>query len=219
MSIPRIRAVRQLVKSALAVRDDHGAGVVRASGVQAASNVSPHGGAPMIRILGIDPGSQRTGIGVIDVAVDGRTVHVFHTAVNLLGNDTFHLRLKQIFDAVSDIIDTHAPAEVAIERVFMARNPDSALKLGQARGAAICAAVCRGLALSEYAPKEIKQAVVGGGGADKSQVQHMVGVLLGVPGKLQADAADALAIALTHAHTRSSIERLGIPRTAWRRRR
>jgi crossover junction endodeoxyribonuclease RuvC len=135
----------------------------------------------VIRILGIDPGSQRTGIGVI--------------------------------------IETHAPAEVAIERVFMARNPDSALKLGQARGAAICAVVNRGLALAEYAAKEIKQAVVGGGGADKGQVQHMVGVLLGIPGKLQADAADALAVALTHAHTRSSIERLGIPRTAWRRRR
>ena len=171
------------------------------------------------RILGIDPGSQRTGIGVIDVADDGRSKHVFHTALNLLGNESFHLRLKQIFDEIVVIIDTYAPAEVAIERVFMARNPDSALKLGQARGAAICAVVCRGLTLAEYAPKEIKQAVVGGGGADKTQVQHMVGVLLGVSGKLQADAADALAIALTHAHTRSSVERLGIPRTAWRRRR
>ncbi len=173
----------------------------------------------MIRILGIDPGSQRTGIGIIDVAEDGRSRHVFHAAVNLLGNDTFHLRLKQIFDEIGAIIDAHGPAEVAIERVFMARNPDSALKLGQARGAAICAVVNKGLALAEYAPKEIKQAVVGGGGAEKTQVQHMVGILLGIPGKLQADAADALAIALTHAHTRSSIERLGIPRTAWRRRR
>ncbi|MGB0132943.1 crossover junction endodeoxyribonuclease RuvC [Dokdonella sp.] len=173
----------------------------------------------MIRILGIDPGSQRTGIGVIDVGEDGRSHHVFHTAINVLGNETFHLRLKQIFDEIGTIIETHAPAEVAIERVFMARNPDSALKLGQARGAAICAVVNRGLALAEYAAKEVKQAVVGGGGADKGQVQHMVGVLLGIPGKLQADAADALAVALTHAHTRSSIERLGIPRTAWRRRR
>jgi len=175
--------------------------------------------AGLTRILGIDPGSQRTGIGIIDVGVDGRLTHVFHGALSLLGNDTFHLRLKQIFDGIGALIDEHAPGEVAIERVFMARNPDSALKLGQARGAAICAVVSRGLALSEYAPKEIKQAVVGGGGADKSQVQHMVGVLLGVPGKLQADAADALAIALTHAHTRSSVERLGIPRSAWRRRR
>ncbi len=174
---------------------------------------------PMIRILGIDPGSQRTGIGIIDIAADGRSQPVFHATLQLLGNDNFHLRLKQIFDEVGAIIDAHAPTEAAIERVFMARNPDSALKLGQARGAAICAVVNRGLTLAEYAPKEIKQAVVGGGAAEKTQVQHMVGVLLGVSGRLQADAADALAIALTHAHTRSSIERIGIPRTAWRRRR
>lgn len=173
----------------------------------------------MIRILGIDPGSQRTGIGVIDVGADGRLQHVFHTAIHLLDNDTFHLRLKQIFDEIGAIIEEHGPTEVAIERVFMARNPDSALKLGQARGAAICAVVNKGLSLAEYAAKEVKQAVVGGGGADKAQVQHMVGVLLGIPSKLQADAADALAVALTHAHTRASVERLGIPRTAWRRRR
>lgn len=173
----------------------------------------------MIRILGIDPGSQRTGIGVIDVGVDGRSQHVFHAAINLLGEDSFHQRLKRIFDEVGAIIETHQPAEVAIERVFMARNPDSALKLGQARGAAICAVVDHGLGLAEYAAKEVKQAVVGGGAAEKGQVQHMVGVLLGISGRLQADAADALAVALTHAHTRSSIERLGIPRTAWRRRR
>ncbi|MBN8480954.1 MAG: crossover junction endodeoxyribonuclease RuvC [Xanthomonadales bacterium] len=211
-------AAAQLVKSGLDSGEGHSAVAVGSSGSHAAGGAGPRV-VRVTRILGIDPGSQRTGIGVIDVADDGRTAHVFHTALNLLGNGTFHLRLRQIFDEVSAIIDAHAPTEVAIERVFMARNPDSALKLGQARGAAICAAVCRGLALTEYAPKEIKQAVVGGGSADKTQVQHMVGVLLGVPGRLQADAADALAIALTHAHTRSSIERLGIPRTAWRRRR
>jgi len=173
----------------------------------------------VIRILGIDPGSQPTGIGVIDVAADGKSTHVFHTTINLLDNDSFHMRLRQVFEAVGEVIEEHAPTEVAIERVFMARNPDSALKLGQARGAAICAVVNRGLDLAEYAAKEVKQAVVGGGGADKSQIQHMVGVLLGISGKLQADAADALAVALTHAHTRASTVRLGIPRTAWRRRR
>jgi crossover junction endodeoxyribonuclease RuvC len=172
----------------------------------------------MTRILGIDPGSQRTGIGIIDIDATGKGTHVFHTAIKLLDNDTFHLRLKQIFDELGDIIDTWKPVEVAIEKVFMARNPDSALKLGQARGAAICAVVTRDLALTEYAAKEIKQAVVGTGGADKTQIQHMVRMLLGLSGKLQADAADALAIALTHAHTRSTIARLGIPRTAWRRR-
>lgn len=172
----------------------------------------------MTRILGIDPGSQRTGIGIIDIDAAGKGTHVFHTAIKLLDNDTFHLRLKQIFDELSDVLTLWKPDEVAIEKVFMARNPDSALKLGQARGAAICAVVTRGLALTEYAAKEIKQAVVGTGGADKAQIQHMVRMLLGLSGKLQADAADALAIALTHAHTRSTIARLGIPRAAWRRR-
>jgi len=173
----------------------------------------------MTRILGIDPGSQRTGIGVIDADAAGKQSHVFHAALHLLDNETFPLRLKQIFDDICALIDEHKPEEVAIERVFMARNPDSALKLGQARGAAICAAVHKGLTVTEYAPKEIKQAVVGGGGADKAQIQHMVGVLLNITQKLQADAADALAVALTHAHTRASILRLGIPRSAWRRRR
>lgn len=173
----------------------------------------------MTRILGIDPGSQRTGIGIIDADAGGASRHVFHTALDLLGNDTFPLRLKQIFDEVCALIAEHQPAEVAVERVFMARNPDSALKLGQARGAAICAVVHSGLPVTEYAAKEIKQAVVGGGGADKAQIQHMVGVLLNIPRKLQADAADALAVALTHAHTRASVQRIGIPRTAWRRRR
>ncbi|MEO8459936.1 MAG: crossover junction endodeoxyribonuclease RuvC [Dokdonella sp.] len=172
-----------------------------------------------VRILGIDPGSQRTGVGIIDVDATGRSRHVFHTALALLGNENFHLRLKQIFDELGAIIDEYAPHEVAIERVFMARNPDSALKLGQARGAAICAVVSRGLALTEYAAREVKQAVVGGGAADKSQVQHMVGILLELPGRLQADAADALAIALAHAHTRMTLDRIGIPRAAWRRRR
>ena len=172
-----------------------------------------------IRILGIDPGSQRTGIGIIEVDESGRSRHVFNTALQLLGNDTFSSRLKQIFDEVSAIIENYAPHEAAVERVFMARNPDSALKLGQARGAAICAVVNRGISISEYAAREVKQSVVGTGSGDKTQVQHMVGVLLNLSGRLQADAADALAIALTHAHTRASVERLGVPRAAWRRRR
>ena len=173
----------------------------------------------MTRILGIDPGSQRTGVGIIDADAAGGVRHVFHGALLLLDNETFPLRLKQIFDDVCAIIAEHRPGEVAIERVFMARNPDSALKLGQARGAAICAAVHSGLPVIEYAAKEVKQAVVGSGGAGKQQVQHMIGILLIISQKLQADAADALAVAITHAHTRSSVQRLGIPRTAWRRRR
>ncbi|HVJ63294.1 MAG TPA: crossover junction endodeoxyribonuclease RuvC, partial [Tahibacter sp.] len=131
----------------------------------------------------------------------------------------FAQRLRRLLDQLGEVITTWQPDEVAIEKVFMSKNADSALKLGQARGAAICAVVHKGRPVHEYAPKEIKQAVVGGGAADKTQIQHMVGVLLQLPGKLQADAADALAIALTHAHTRSTMQRIGIPRTAWRRRR
>lgn len=177
-----------------------------------------------VRIVGIDPGSQRTGVGIIDVAEDGRSAHVFHTAINLLAADDFAARLKRLFDALGEILATYAPQEAAIERVFMAKNPDSALKLGQARGAAICALAQHGLGISEYAAREVKQAVVGTGAGDKAQVQHMIGLLLDIPGRLQADAADALAIAIAHAHTRASVARLGIAvgqsgRDAWRRRR
>jgi crossover junction endodeoxyribonuclease RuvC len=172
----------------------------------------------VIRILGIDPGSQRTGVGIIDVDAAGRTTHVFHAPLNLLAAEDFPRRLKILLKLLGDVIDEHHPDEVAIEQVFMARNPDSALKLGHARGAAICAAVMRDLPVHEYAAKEVKLALVGKGGADKVQVQHMVGVMLRLQGKLQADAADALAIAITHAHVRASAQRLGVNvREAWSR--
>ncbi|MBN8726590.1 MAG: crossover junction endodeoxyribonuclease RuvC [Xanthomonadales bacterium] len=172
-----------------------------------------------VRILGIDPGSRCTGVGIIEVEAGGRIRHVFHAALKLAAEGDFAARLKCIFDGLGSIIAEHLPQEAAIERVFMAKNADSALKLGQARGAAICAVVHHGLGVSEYAAREVKQAVVGTGAGDKAQVQHMVGILLGLSGGLQADAADALAIALAHAHTRASLSRIGIPRTAWRRRR
>ncbi len=177
----------------------------------------------MTRILGIDPGSQRTGVGIIDVDAAGKTTHVFHAPLNLLSadedtRDNFPLRLKRLLAGLGDILDTHRPDEVAIEKVFMARNPDSALKLGQARGAAICAVVMRDLPVHEYAAKEVKLAVVGSGGADKAQIQHMVGMMLNLKGQLQADAADALAIAITHAHVRATALRLGVNvRQAWRK--
>lgn len=177
----------------------------------------------MTRILGIDPGSQRTGVGIIDVDGAGKTTHVFHAPLNLILADAalkgnFPQRLKLLLDGLSQIIDAHRPDEVAIEQVFMARNPDSALKLGQARGAALCAVVMRDLPVHEYAAKEIKLALVGKGGADKVQVQHMVGIMLNLKGKLQADAADALAVAITHAHVRASALRMGVNvREAWSR--
>ena len=172
----------------------------------------------MTRILGIDPGSQRTGVGIVDCDATGRATHVFHAPLVLLSADNFPLRLKRLLDELGAIIDEWKPDEVSIEKVFMARNPDSALKLGQARGAAICAAVMRDLPVHEYAASEIKLAVVGKGGADKVQVQHMVGVMLALSGKLQADAADALAVAITHAHVRTTAQRMGVSaRLAWRK--
>ena len=172
-----------------------------------------------VRIIGIDPGSRCTGVGIIDVDDAGRSTHVFHAALKLVEDDHFADRLKRLFDGIGVIVAEYAPQEADIERVFMARNPDSALKLGQARGAAICALVSRGVGVHEYAAREVKLAVVGTGSGEKAQVQHMVGLLLQVSAKLQADAADALAIALAHAHTRASLQRVGIPRGAWRRRR
>ncbi|MCK9489515.1 MAG: crossover junction endodeoxyribonuclease RuvC [Xanthomonadales bacterium] len=170
------------------------------------------------RIMGIDPGSQRTGIGIVDVDALGRSRHVHHQTLVLLGNATFHLRLKQIFDELGAAIATWQPDEIAIERVFAGRNnAESALKLGQARGAAICAAAIGGQPLHEYAATAVKQAVVGRGSADKAQIQHMVGLLLGLGGRIQADAADALAIAITHAHTHGTLGRTGVSRSSWRR--
>lgn len=172
----------------------------------------------IIRILGIDPGSQRTGVGVIDVDAAGRISHVHHQPINLLVAEDFPLRLKVLLDELDALITRYSPQEVAIEKVFMARNPDSALKLGQARGAAMCAAVLRELPVHEYAAKEIKLAVVGKGGADKQQVQYMMGLLLNLSGKIQADAADALAVAVTHAHVRATAGRIGISaRQVWSR--
>jgi crossover junction endodeoxyribonuclease RuvC len=172
----------------------------------------------MTRILGIDPGSQRTGVGIIDVDAAGKATHVFDTALVLLGDGDFAMRLKRLLDGLGELIQEHRPEEVAIERVFLARNPDSALKLGQARGAAISAVVLRDLPVFEYAAKEVKLAVVGRGSAEKTQIQHMVGIMLNLKGRLQADAADALAVAITHAHVRATAQRYGVStQQAWSR--
>ncbi len=172
-----------------------------------------------MRILGIDPGSQRTGVGIVDADATGKCVHVFHDALVIGGEEDFPKRLKAILEGVSGLIERYRPDEVAIERVFMAKNADSALKLGQARGAAICAVVLRDLPVHEYSPMQVKQAVVGRGVAEKGQVQHMVGVLLNLRDKLQADAADALAVAITHAHSRTLADRTGVAASALLRRR
>ena len=160
----------------------------------------------MIRILGIDPGSRITGYGIIDS--DGRSSrHVASGFIRVEG-DSLPERLGMIFREVSAVVAAHAPAEMAIENVFVARNAASALKLGQARGAAICAGVIASLSVAEYTPREVKQAIVGTGAADKAQIQHMVRMLLGLKGDIQADTADALAIALCHAHTGATLARM-----------
>lgn len=164
----------------------------------------------MPRILGIDPGSRITGFGVIDVDPAG-TRYVTSGCVRATGEDLAS-RLHEIFRGIGEIVDTHRPQQMAIERVFMHRNADSALKLGQARGAAICAATSHAISVTEYAPREIKQAVVGTGSAAKHQVQHMVCALLGLAMAPQADAADALAVALCHGHVSQTLGRAGLKR-------
>ncbi|GGZ55582.1 crossover junction endodeoxyribonuclease RuvC [Paraglaciecola chathamensis] len=119
--------------------------------------------------------------------------------------DALAPRLQQIFDGVSQLILQYKPDMFAIEQVFMAKNPDSALKLGQARGAAIVAASNQGLDVAEYSARQIKQSVVGNGNAQKTQVQHMVTFILKLPGTPQADAADALAVALCHSHSEENL--------------
>jgi crossover junction endodeoxyribonuclease RuvC len=156
--------------------------------------------APDCRILGLDPGSLRTGYGLIDC--DGATERHVASGCIAVGSGDFATRLRRIYEAVSALVEAHRPGEIAIERVFMHRNPDSALKLGQARGAALCAAVLHGAGAHEYAPRAIKLAVSGYGAAEKGQVAQMVTMLLQLGAQPSADAADALAVALCHAQTR-----------------
>ncbi|GIU51634.1 crossover junction endodeoxyribonuclease RuvC [Shewanella sairae] len=161
----------------------------------------------MAIILGVDPGSRITGYGVIK-CVGRQQVYVGSGCIRT-SSDELPLRLKQIFDGLSEIIRQYQPDEFAIERVFMAKNADSALKLGQARGAAIVAATAANLPVAEYSATQIKSAVVGTGRAQKAQVQHMIQQLLKLPSAPQADAADALGVAVCHYHTCQSLAALG----------
>jgi crossover junction endodeoxyribonuclease RuvC len=152
-----------------------------------------------LRILGIDPGSQITGFGVVDV--DGhRTTAIEWGSIRTEGDHS--ARLREIFIALGRVVRELKPDEISIERVFLHRNADSALKLGQARAAAICATFEADVPIYEYSARQIKQAVVGRGGADKEQVQHMVQLILGLQERAAPDAADALAAAICHAHQR-----------------
>jgi len=152
------------------------------------------------RILGIDPGSRFTGFGVLDFEGDKPSYVASGTIKSPDG--TFPERLRKIYESVGEIVDQYRPAIVSIESVFMARNAGSALKLGHARSAALCATFAFEVDVFEYSPREIKQAVVGTGAATKEQVQHMIVSLLQLDGTPAADAADALAAAICHAHRR-----------------
>ena len=157
----------------------------------------------LIRVLGIDPGSVITGYGLIES--DGaRSFHLAHGHIRVKG-DTFADKLGYIHAQLGEVIEQWRPQEAAIEQVFMSNNAMSALKLGQARGAAITAAVSRQLSVAEYAPRLVKKVVTGSGAADKQQVQTMVRAMLQIAQVLQVDAADGLAIAICHAHSRRDL--------------
>lgn len=160
----------------------------------------------MSMIIGIDPGSRMTGYGII--VCEGNKLSFVDAGTIRTETPEIPERMKRIFDGLTRIIQFHRPNEGAVEQVFMAVNPDSALKLGQARGAAITALVNQNLSVGEYTARQIKQSVVGHGAADKEQVQMMVTRLLGLTITPQADAADALACAICHAHASTSMNKL-----------
>ena len=165
----------------------------------------------VIRVLGIDPGSQRTGFGVLDT--DGARLTYVASGVIRTTQAEFALRLHEIFRCMRTIVAQYQPHEIAIEKVFVNRNPDSALKLGQARGAAICGTAETRADVFEYATRQIKQAVVGSGSAEKAQVQLMMRSLLKLDGPVPADAADALAAAVCHAlrgRLRATLLKVGV---------
>ena len=161
----------------------------------------------MTIILGIDPGSRITGFGVIEV-LGSNQEYIGSGCIRTDAKASLAHRLKEIYAGVEEIIEQFNPVEFAIEKIFMARSAESSLKLGHARGVAMVAGVNKGLPIYEYEARKVKQAVVGKGSAKKDQVQHMVQTLLKLPAKPQADAADALAIAICHINTTANMVRI-----------
>lgn len=161
----------------------------------------------MAIVLGIDPGSRITGYGVI-YSKGAQLSYVDSGCIRTESASNLSEKLDIIYRGISEVIQMHSPQEVGVEQVFMARNADSALKLGQARGAAIVACTFNGLPVHEYSARQVKQAVVGTGGADKSQVQMMICHLLGLNKAPQADAADALGVAVCHTHMTQGMIRM-----------
>ncbi len=159
-----------------------------------------------LRVIGIDPGSRFTGYGIVTDQNNTQTC-IIQGRIVVQGNNIAE-RLFYIYSELKQLIRTYQPHEFAIEQVFFHRNAQSALKLGQARGAALVAAAAHSLAIAEYSPKQIKQATVGYGSADKAQVQHMICALLKLKEIPDTDAADALAIAICHCQSRRLARKL-----------
>lgn len=155
-----------------------------------------------MRILGIDPGSRTTGYGLVE-SQGNRLRHIDNGIIATRSTAPLAERLKTIYDGISRIIAEYGPDVIAIEQVFLAQNPQAALVLGHARGTAMVAAVNAGLPVHEYSALQVKSAVVGYGRAGKPQVQQMVKALLNLPEIAQEDAADALGVAICHAHSRT----------------
>lgn len=164
----------------------------------------------MMRAIGVDPGSRYTGYGIVE-AEGSRIRHVVNGTIRLPGHLTLPDRLKIIYQQLSTIIDRHQPGCMAVEDIFFAKNAKSALRLGQARGAAILAGINSGLPVFEYSALQIKQAVVGYGRADKDQVVQMIQFLFGLADPLNPNAADALAAAVCHLNTQASRARWKVP--------
>ena len=155
--------------------------------------------AERVRIIGLDPGLRRTGWGIVE-SEGNRLVHVAHGVIATEQAATTARRLTQIFRGVEEVFDAHAPDAAAVEEIFVNKNAGSTLKLGQARGVAMLVPAMRGIAVAEYAANLVKKSLVGAGHAEKAQVMHMVRLLLPACGTVATDAADALAVAICHAH-------------------
>ena len=161
-----------------------------------------------MRVIGIDPGSRVIGYGIIEMLPNN--YRYISSGTLRINADNLPLKLKQIFNSILQLIQEYQPQQMAIEQIFMSKNADSALKLGQARGAAICAVQTQDIPVFEYAARQVKQAIVGKGSAEKTQVQHMVKLLLNLQGTMQIDASDELGIAICHAHYAQTATRLQI---------
>jgi crossover junction endodeoxyribonuclease RuvC len=166
-------------------------------------------GQTVTRFLGLDPGLRRTGWGVVDSA-GSRLAHVANGVIGSDGDKSIAERLVELHSGVLEIIERYRPDAAAVEETFVNKNPESTLKLGLARGAILLAPALQGLPVSEYAPNRVKKSVVGAGHADKDQVQLMVGKLLPGVAFANADAADALAVAICHAHFAQTHRSIGM---------